>query len=34
MAAAVVAMLPIIIVYMFAQKWFIKGITVTGMGGR
>ncbi|CAN5766935.1 carbohydrate ABC transporter permease [soil metagenome] len=34
MAAAVVAMLPVLVVYMFAQKWFIKGITVTGMGGR
>jgi multiple sugar transport system permease protein len=34
MAAAVVAMLPIIVVYMLAQKWFIKGITVTGLGGR
>lgn len=34
MAAAVVAMLPVLIVYMFAQKWFIKGITITGMGGR
>ena len=34
MAAAVVAMLPVMVVYMFAQKWFIKGITITGMGGR
>ena len=34
MAAAVVAMLPVMIVYMLAQKWFIKGITMTGMGGR
>lgn len=34
MAAAVVAMLPVLIVYIFAQKWFIKGITITGMGGR
>lgn len=34
MAAAVVAMLPVLIVYMLAQKWFIKGITITGMGGR
>lgn len=34
MAAAVVAMLPVLIVYMFAQKWFIRGITITGMGGR
>jgi len=33
-AAAVVAMLHVLIVYMFAQKWFIKGITITGMGGR
>jgi multiple sugar transport system permease protein len=34
MAAAVVAMLPVLIVYIFAQKWFIQGITITGMGGR
>ena len=34
MAAAVVAMLPVIIVYAFAQKWFIRGITMSGMGGR
>ena len=34
MAAAVVAMLPIIVVYMLAQQWFIKGITITGIGGR
>jgi multiple sugar transport system permease protein len=34
MAAAVVAMLPVLIVYVFAQKWFIQGITITGMGGR
>ena len=34
MAAAVIAMLPVVIVYIFAQKWFIKGITITGMGGR
>lgn len=34
MAAAVVAMLPVLVVYMFAQKWFIKGLTITGMGGR
>lgn len=34
MAAAVVAMLPVLVVYMLAQKWFIKGITITGMGGR
>ena len=34
MAAAVVAMLPILVVYLFAQKWFIKGITISGLGGR
>ncbi len=34
MAGAVTAMLPILIVYMMAQKWFIRGITITGMGGR
>lgn len=34
MAAAVVAMAPVLIVYAFAQKWFIKGIAMTGIGGR
>ena len=34
MAAAVAAMLPVLIVYIFAQKWFIRGIAITGMGGR
>lgn len=34
MAAAVVAMLPVLVVYAFAQKWFIQGITMSGMGGR
>ncbi|QPC84947.1 carbohydrate ABC transporter permease [Phototrophicus methaneseepsis] len=34
MAAAVVAMLPVLIVYAFAQKWFIQGIAMTGMNGR
>lgn len=34
MAAAVVAMLPVLTVYVLAQKWFIQGITITGMGGR
>ncbi len=34
MAAAVVAMLPVLTVYILAQKWFIKGITISGMGGR
>ena len=34
MAAAVVAMVPVIVVYAFAQKWFIRGISMTGLGGR
>lgn len=34
MAAAVVAMAPVLIVYIFAQKWFIRGIALTGIGGR
>jgi multiple sugar transport system permease protein len=28
MAAAVIAMLPVLIVYFFAQNWFIKGLSV------
>jgi multiple sugar transport system permease protein len=34
MAAAVVAMLPILVVFVLAQRQFIEGITVTGLGGR
>ncbi len=33
MAAAVVVMLPIIIVFSFAQKYFVRGITMTGIKG-
>jgi len=34
MAAAVVAMAPVLTVYIFAQKWFIRGISLTGISGR
>lgn len=34
MAAAVVAMAPVLFIYAFAQKWFIKGIALTGISGR
>jgi multiple sugar transport system permease protein len=34
MAGSVIAMLPVLIVYIVGQRWFIKGITMTGMGGR
>jgi multiple sugar transport system permease protein len=33
MAAAVVVMLPIVIVFIAAQKYFVKGITMTGLKG-
>ena len=34
MSAAVIALLPIVIIYLFAQKWIIRGVTISGMGGR
>jgi len=33
MAAAVVVMLPIVIVFFIAQKYFVRGITLTGLKG-
>lgn len=33
MAAAVIAMLPIALVFFFAQRYFIRGITLTGLKG-
>jgi len=33
MAAAVIVMLPIIVVFIFAQKYFVRGITLTGLKG-
>jgi len=33
MAAAVVVMVPIIIVFLVAQKYFVRGITLTGLKG-
>ena len=34
MAGSVLALLPVLIVYFLAQKTFVQGITLTGMGGR
>lgn len=34
MAGSVVALLPVLTVFVFAQRYFIKGITLTGIGGR
>jgi multiple sugar transport system permease protein len=34
MAGSVLALLPVLTVFLFAQRYFIKGITMTGIGGR
>ncbi len=34
MAGSVVALLPVLLVFMVAQRYFIRGITLTGLGGR
>lgn len=34
MAGSVIALLPILIIYVLGQNWFVKGITLSGMGGR
>jgi multiple sugar transport system permease protein len=34
MAGSVIAVMPILIIYLVGQKWFVRGITLTGMGGR
>lgn len=34
MAGSMIAMLPVLIVYIIGQRWFIQGIAMSGMGGR
>lgn len=34
MAASLVVMLPVIIIFLLFQRYFIEGVTLTGMGGR
>jgi multiple sugar transport system permease protein len=34
MGASALLVLPIIVLFFFAQKTFIQGISTTGMGGR
>ena len=34
MAGSVVALLPVLVIYIFGQKWFVQGITLSGLGGR
>ncbi len=33
MAAATLATLPVVALYLLAQRWFVRGITMSGMGG-
>ncbi|MBV9230864.1 MAG: carbohydrate ABC transporter permease [Chloroflexi bacterium] len=34
MAAATLATIPVIALYLFTQRWFVKGIVISGFGGR
>jgi multiple sugar transport system permease protein len=34
MAGSVTALLPVLVIYILAQRWFVRGITLSGMGGR
>ena len=34
MAGSVIALVPVLLVFVFAQRYFIRGIAMTGLGGR
>jgi multiple sugar transport system permease protein len=34
MAVSVLTLMPIIILFFVAQKYFVRGVTLTGIGGR
>jgi multiple sugar transport system permease protein len=34
MTGAVIALLPVLIIYILGQNWFVRGIAFSGMGGR
>jgi len=34
MAASLVVLVPIILVFFFGQKYFIEGVSLSGLGGR
>jgi multiple sugar transport system permease protein len=33
MAGSVIAVLPILLVYLFAQRWFVSGVVSSGIKG-
>ena len=33
MAASLLMMLPVIVIFLFAQRYFLRGVTLTGMKG-
>ncbi|PLS82422.1 MAG: sugar ABC transporter ATP-binding protein, partial [Chloroflexi bacterium] len=34
MAVSLIQLLPILIIFFLAQKYFVRGVTMSGMGGR
>jgi len=34
LAGSVIALLPVLLIYIWGQNWFVRGIAMTGMGGR
>lgn len=34
MAGSVIALLPVLIIYIVGQNWFVRGVTLSGLGGR
>lgn len=34
MAGSVIALLPVLVIYIVGQNWFVRGITLSGLGGR
>jgi multiple sugar transport system permease protein len=34
MAGSVIALLPVLLIYIVGQKWFVQGVTLSGLGGR
>jgi multiple sugar transport system permease protein len=34
MAFTVLSVMPVILLFFFAQKYFIEGVTLSGLGGR